>query len=134
MPDWPKVTTKPEPEDVVQVLMTEDMARRFEERCLGVNTVGDTRLSSPLLFREDDVPTYIIETAKESSNEVAESEPASARPQPLYDREVLVTVLVYHARTNTSACHCGWGTAAAQLGMSHPEHVADVYEQSVNGG
>lgn len=44
-----------------------------------------------------------------------------------YDREVLVTVLVYHQHTNTSGCICGW----AVLGASHPEHVADVYEQSV---
>ena len=40
-------------------------ARRFEERYLGsANTVGDTRLSPPLLFREDDVPTYIIQVGE----------------------------------------------------------------------
>lgn len=44
-----------------------------------------------------------------------------------YDRDVLVQVLVYHWRTNTSGCGCGW----AELGHSHAEHVADVYEQSV---
>lgn len=47
-----------------------------------------------------------------------------------YDREVLVTVLIYHASTSTSGCHCGWGV----LGASYSEHVADVYEQSVVGG
>lgn len=45
----------------------------------------------------------------------------------LYDREVLTTVLIYHARTDTSGCHCGW----ADLGASYADHVADVYEQSV---
>lgn len=44
-----------------------------------------------------------------------------------YDRRVLVDVLVYHWRTQTSGCGCGW----AVLGLSHAEHVADVYEESV---
>lgn len=42
-----------------------------------------------------------------------------------YDRNVLVEILVYHWQTNTSGCGCGW----AELGKSHPEHVADVYEE-----
>jgi hypothetical protein len=57
---WPRPTGRPAPADVVQVLMTEEMARRFEERCLGSHTRGFTRLSPPLLFGADDVPTYII--------------------------------------------------------------------------
>jgi hypothetical protein len=44
-----------------------------------------------------------------------------------YDRKVLLTVLIYHSRTETSGCHCGW----AELGKSYADHVADVYEQSV---
>ena len=53
---------RPGSQDVVQVVMSEEMARRFEARCLGIgNTRGHTRLSPPLLFREDDLPTYIIE-------------------------------------------------------------------------
>lgn len=44
-----------------------------------------------------------------------------------YARSVLVDVLVYHYRKNDSSCGCGW----AELGRSHPEHVADVYEMSV---
>jgi hypothetical protein len=44
-----------------------------------------------------------------------------------YDRDVLVSVLVYHYRRNDSSCGCGW----AELGRSHPEHVANVYEASV---
>lgn len=44
-----------------------------------------------------------------------------------YVRSVLVEVLVYHYRTDTSGCGCGW----AELGRSHPEHVADVYEMAV---
>lgn len=58
---YPQVVPIPAAEDVVQVLMTEDMARRFEERCLGDNTRGRTRLSPPLIFAEDDVPTYIVQ-------------------------------------------------------------------------
>lgn len=48
------------------------------------------------------------------------------KPVP-YVRSVLVEVLVYHYRTDTSGCGCGW----AELGQSHCEHVADVYEASV---
>lgn len=44
-----------------------------------------------------------------------------------YDREVLVNVLVYHYRNENASCGCGW----AELGCSHPKHVADVYEQSM---
>jgi hypothetical protein len=44
-----------------------------------------------------------------------------------YDREVLVNVLVYHTRNGIQGCRCGW----AELGRSWPEHVADVYEESV---
>lgn len=46
---------------------------------------------------------------------------------PRYDRAVLVDVLVYHARTETSGCRCGWG----DLGRSFPEHVADIFEESI---
>lgn len=55
-----KPAPRPAPDDVVQVIMTERMARFFEARCLGVNTVGPTELAGPLLFSEDDLPTYII--------------------------------------------------------------------------
>lgn len=44
-----------------------------------------------------------------------------------YDREALVEVLVYHYRKDINSCGCGW----AELGRSHPEHVAEVYEESV---
>jgi hypothetical protein len=44
-----------------------------------------------------------------------------------YDREALLATLIYHWRTGTSGCGCGWSV----LGASHAEHVADVYEQSV---
>lgn len=44
-----------------------------------------------------------------------------------YDRAVLVDVLVYHWRTDNSGCGCGW----AELGRSHAEHVASVYEASI---
>ena len=43
------------------------------------------------------------------------------------ERDVLVNVLIYHQRTNTSGCHCGW----AVLGASYAEHVADVYEEAL---
>lgn len=60
--DYPKPCSKPEPNEMVQVLMTEHMARRFEARCLGSrHTVGETHLVGPLIFSEDDsTPTYII--------------------------------------------------------------------------
>jgi hypothetical protein len=63
MPDQSPIAAADAPgdKDIVQVLMTEEMARRFEERCLGVNTRGMTRLSPPILFSEDDLPTYIIQ-------------------------------------------------------------------------
>lgn len=63
LPNRLEVQSVPRPatNDVVQVLMTEEMARRFEERCLGLrNTCGDTYLSGPMKFSEDDLPTYII--------------------------------------------------------------------------
>ena len=44
-----------------------------------------------------------------------------------YNREVLVETLVYHSRKGITGCRCGWG----KLGRSHPEHIADVYEQMV---
>lgn len=51
----------PDPDETVSVLMTESMARVFEERCLGIgNTAGDTHLHGPVMFSEDDLPTYII--------------------------------------------------------------------------
>jgi hypothetical protein len=44
-----------------------------------------------------------------------------------YDRQALVTVLIYHTRDGIKGCRCGW----AKLGASWAEHVADVYEQTV---
>lgn len=48
-------------------------------------------------------------------------------PEVGYDRQVMVDVLVYHYRRDGASCGCGW----SELGRSHPEHVADVYEQSM---
>jgi hypothetical protein len=45
----------------------------------------------------------------------------------IYNREVLVEVLVYHYRKDIRSCGCGW----SELGRSHAEHVATVYEESV---
>ena len=44
-----------------------------------------------------------------------------------YERSILVETLVYHWRTSTAGCGCGW----AELGRSHADHVADVYEASM---
>ena len=44
-----------------------------------------------------------------------------------YSRDVLVDVLVYHQRTSSSGCGCGWSV----LGASHAEHIADVYEENI---
>jgi len=59
-----KVVEQPASEDVVQVLMSEEMARRFEEACLEFHTKGYTKLSPPVQFGEDDVPTYIIQVGE----------------------------------------------------------------------
>lgn len=59
--DYPRGCKKPAFSDTVQVMMTEQMARMFERRCLGIgNTVGDTTLVGPVVFASDDLPTYII--------------------------------------------------------------------------
>lgn len=42
-------------------------------------------------------------------------------------REILVRVLIVHARTASSGCHCGW----MRLGESYAEHVADEYEDAL---
>lgn len=44
-----------------------------------------------------------------------------------YDREVLIEILIYHYRKDSSSCGCGWG----ELGRSHCAHVADVYEACI---
>lgn len=45
----------------------------------------------------------------------------------LYDRELLVEILVYHFRKDIQRCGCGW----QELGKSHPEHVMAVYEACI---
>jgi hypothetical protein len=45
----------------------------------------------------------------------------------LYNRKILVEVLTYHWATNASGCGCGWH----DLGKSHAEHVATIYEDSI---
>lgn len=44
-----------------------------------------------------------------------------------YDRDVMISVLVYHQRRDITFCSCGWGA----LGRSHAEHVVEVYEQTM---
>ena len=44
-----------------------------------------------------------------------------------YDREVLMEVVIYHHKVRIEGCLCGW----SELGKSIGEHVADVYEHSV---
>jgi hypothetical protein len=43
------------------------------------------------------------------------------------EREVLITVITYHYRDNIERCGCGW----SDLGRSHPEHVVQVFEESI---
>lgn len=52
------------------------------------------------------------------------------KKEMLYDRDALVSTLVYHWPTKNSGCHCGW----AELGKSWAVHVADVYEQVLKEG
>lgn len=56
-----RVEPPPAPDDVVQIILPERLARVFEQRCLGTNTRGLTRLSPAIKFSEDDLPSYIIE-------------------------------------------------------------------------
>lgn len=49
---------------------------------------------------------------------------------PVLDDEamaVLVEVLIYHYRKNSSDCGCGW----SELGALHPAHVAEVFRDSL---
>jgi hypothetical protein len=54
----------------------------------------------------------------------------------MFDRDRLVQTLIYHQQITSrlgyiSACACGWGQRPEHLGLSWPEHVADVYEQTL---
>lgn len=46
-------------------------------------------------------------------------------PALVYNRTLLIDVLIYHQRTE-DGCACGW----ARLGGSFAAHVADVYEEA----
>lgn len=46
----------------------------------------------------------------------------------IYQRDVLVDVVIHHHRESIKGCSCGW----SQLGLSWADHVADVYESAVN--
>jgi hypothetical protein len=48
----------------------------------------------------------------------------------MYNRAVLVEVLIYHQRRADSGCHCGWGSRPEHWGRSWAEHVADIYEDT----
>lgn len=53
-----------------------------------------------------------------------------------YDRARLIEVVTYHQMVGpqgvyANPCACGHGTRTDDLGKSHAEHVADVYEASV---
>lgn len=77
------------------------------------------------LGQEEDRRDRINEIVRLVRSTLAHSALA-ARAGAAYDRDRLVEVLVYHQRTDTSGCHCGW----AVLGASYAEHVADAYEMS----
>jgi hypothetical protein len=55
--DYPKGAGKQSDEDMVAILMTEKVAREYERTFLLPRRLD---LAGPLLFTEDDVPTYII--------------------------------------------------------------------------
>lgn len=44
-----------------------------------------------------------------------------------YDRETLALIIAYHYKKDISSCGCGWN----ELGKSHPHHVLDVYEATI---
>jgi hypothetical protein len=57
-PEYPKLVPHPEPKELVQVIMTEALARKFE-----LEILRDTplQLSQPVVFQEDDLPTYMVQ-------------------------------------------------------------------------
>lgn len=56
---YPHAVPRPGPREDVQVMMTEQMARSFETWCL---SPSGACLGGPLLFSEEDIPTYVIVT------------------------------------------------------------------------
>lgn len=51
-------------------------------------------------------------------------------------RQALVDTVIYHYQTGrvgvwANPCRCGHGTRSEDLGKSHAEHVADVFEQEL---
>lgn len=58
---WPKPVDALGEQDLVELIVPESLARVFEERCLGANTRGLTRLSPPMRFSAGGLPSYIIE-------------------------------------------------------------------------
>jgi len=43
------------------------------------------------------------------------------------ERALLVEVITYHYMDKNASCGCGW----AELGKSQPDHVVQVYEESL---
>lgn len=54
---WPKPVKKLKSDDVVQIIMDESVAREFERSIL---VRRGLKLSIPLVFSADDLPSYII--------------------------------------------------------------------------
>jgi len=55
--EFPKGVAKPEAEDIVNVTVSEEWARQFERELL---IPRGLHLAGPILFSDDDVPSYII--------------------------------------------------------------------------
>jgi hypothetical protein len=53
--------------------------------------------------------------------------PLVTRRGPAFSRQMLVAVLIEHQRHDPARCLCGWD----QIGRSHAEHVADIYEAAM---
>lgn len=49
-----------------------------------------------------------------------------------YVREHMIETIIFHTQMRDSSCLCGFGKHPSQLGLSHAEHVMDVYETTVN--
>ena len=56
-PGYPKGAGKQEPNDLVQILLPESIARQIEAEYLKPRRI---ELAGPLLFSEDDLPSYTI--------------------------------------------------------------------------
>jgi len=55
--EFPKGAGRPDPKAEVQIILTEEWARMIEKQLMQPR---DLHLAGPVVFSDDDLPTYII--------------------------------------------------------------------------